>query len=93
VYLDLPVTPWEAALGASVTTPTPAGAIRLKVPPGSQPGRELRVRGRGIPAAEPGDFYAVLKVVLPPANTETARKLYEQMARELPFDARRHFGV
>jgi curved DNA-binding protein len=92
VYLDLPVTPWEAALGASVTMPTPAGAIRLKVPSGSQPGRELRVRGRGIPAAEPGDLYAVLKIVLPPANTETARKLYEEMARELAFDPRRHFG-
>jgi curved DNA-binding protein len=62
------------------------------VPPGSQQGRELRVRGRGIPAAEPGDLYAVLKIVLPPANSETAKKLYEEMARELAFDPRRHFG-
>lgn len=93
VYLDLPVAPWEAALGASVTMPTPVGAIRLKVPAGSQQGRELRVRGRGIPAAEPGDLYAVLKIVLPPANTDKARRLYEEMARELAFDPRRHFGV
>jgi curved DNA-binding protein len=89
----LPVTPWEAALGASVRVPTPAGPIMLKVPLGSQQGRELRVRGRGIPAAEPGDLYAVLKVVLPPADTEKAKQAYQRMAEELAFDPRVNFGA
>lgn len=92
LYMDLPVAPWEAALGASVKVPTPAGPIMLKIPPGSFQGRELRIRGRGIPSTEPGDLYAVLRLVLPPADTEQARKLYEQMAQELAFDPRRHLG-
>jgi curved DNA-binding protein len=93
LYLELPVSPWEAALGASVKMPTPSGAIMLKVPAGSAHGRELRIRGRGIPAAEPGDLYAVLKIVLPPATNEKARKIYEEMAKELAFDPRVGLGV
>jgi curved DNA-binding protein len=92
LYFDLPVTPWEAALGASVKAPTPAGPIMLKIPPGSFQGRELRVKGRGIPATEPGDLYAVLRIVLPPADTKKAKKYYEDMARELPFDPRAKLG-
>ena len=88
LYIDVPVTPWEAALGGSIKMPTPAGPIMLKVPPGSTQGRELRIKGRGIPAAEPGDLYAVLKIALPPADTEKAKKAYEDMARELAFDPR-----
>lgn len=88
LYIELPVAPWEAALGASVKMPTPAGPIMLKIPPGSNHGRELRVRGRGIPAAEPGDLYAVLKIVWPPANNEKAKQIYEEMAKELAFDPR-----
>jgi curved DNA-binding protein len=93
LYLDLPVAPWEAALGASVRTPTPAGPIMLRIPPGSSQGRQLRIRGRGIPAAEPGDLYAVLKIVLPPAETEAAKRVYEEMARQLPFDPRAGLGA
>jgi curved DNA-binding protein len=93
LYLDLPVAPWEAALGASVKMPTPSGAIMLKVPAGSANGRELRIRGRGIPSAEPGDLYAVLKIVWPPATDERARKFYEEMAKELAFDPRAGLGV
>lgn len=92
LYLGLPVAPWEAALGASVRTPTPAGPIMLRVPAGSAQGRQLRIRGRGIPAAEPGDLYAVLKIVLPPADTDEARRVYEEMARQLPFDPRAGLG-
>ncbi len=88
LYLDLPVAPWEAALGASVKMPTPLGAIMLKVPAGSANGRELRIKGRGIPASQPGDLYAVLKIVWPPATDEKARKIYEEMAKELAFDPR-----
>jgi curved DNA-binding protein len=93
LYLELPVAPWEAALGASVKVPTPAGPIMLKIPPGSFQGRELRIKGRGIPAAEPGDLYAVLRIVLPPADTDKARKHYEDMARELSFDPRAKLGA
>ncbi len=93
LYFDLPVAPWEAALGASVKTPTPAGPIMLKVPPGSFQGRELRIKGRGIPAAEPGDLYAVLKIVLPPADTPEAKEVYENMARALSFDPRAELGA
>ena len=92
LYLDLPLAPWEAALGASVKIPTPLGPIMLKIPAGSSQGQELRIRGRGIPATDPGDLYAVVKLVLPPADTEKARKMYEEMARELPFDPRPKLG-
>ncbi len=93
LYLELPIAPWEAALGASVKMPTPSGPIMIKIPAGSTHGRELRIRGRGIPAAEPGDLYAVLKIVLPPADSEKARKIYQDMANELSFDPRAKFGV
>lgn len=89
IYMDLPVAPWEAALGADVETPTPQGkTIRLKIPAGSAQGRPLRIRGYGIPAAKPGDLYAVLKIVLPRADSDNARRIYEEMARELAFDPR-----
>jgi curved DNA-binding protein len=64
----------------------------LRIPARSSQGRQLRVRGRGIPAAEPGDLYAVLKVVLPPADTQKAKKAYEEMAQQLPFNPRAGLG-
>jgi len=88
VYENVPVTPWEAALGAKVSVPTPSGAVEVTVPPGSQSGRKLRLKGRGIPAAQPGDLYLILDVVLPPANNERARELYQAMARDLAFNPR-----
>lgn len=88
VFATLLVAPWEAALGTSLTLPTPSGHVQLKVPKGSQSGRKLRLKGRGIPSSEPGDLYFVLNVVLPPANTEKARQLYESMARDIPFNPR-----
>ncbi|MFB9869708.1 DnaJ C-terminal domain-containing protein [Vreelandella sulfidaeris] len=93
VHQTVPVTPWEAALGASIETPTPSGTVKLKVPADSQTGRRLRLKGRGIPGTEPGDLYVELEVVLPPANTDKARKLYEAMAQELAFDPRQRKGV
>jgi curved DNA-binding protein len=92
VFVDLPVAPWEVALGASVKVPTPAGAIMLKIPPDSFQGRELRVKGRGLPASNPGDFYAVLTIVLPPADTDETKNHYEDMARTFTFDPRATFG-
>jgi curved DNA-binding protein len=93
VYLDLPLAPWEAALGASVPAPTPGGQVSLKIPAGSSAGRKLRLAGRGIPGQPPGDFYAVLQIALPPADSEAARAFYERMAAELPFAPRARLGV
>jgi curved DNA-binding protein len=87
-YATLRVAPWEAALGASVKASLPVGAVEVRIPEGSQNGRKLRLKGRGIPATPPGDLYLVLEVVLPPADTAKARELYEAMARDLAFDPR-----
>ena len=91
VKLTLPVAPWEAALGATLQVPTLGGPVDLRIPPQSQSGSRLRLRGRGLAGDPPGDQYVVLKVVLPPADTPAARKLYEQMQSELAFDPRAHF--
>lgn len=88
VYETIPVTPWEAALGGSVSVPTPAGTIEVTIPAGSQSGRKLRLKGKGIPARVPGDLYLILDVVLPPANNDKARALYQAMARDLAFNPR-----
>jgi len=93
VYQDVPVTPWEAALGAGISVPTPSGTVEVTVPPGSQSGRKLRLKGRGIPAAQPGDLYLILEVVLPPATSERARELYQAMARDLAFNPRERIGA
>ena len=71
-----------------VKVPTPAGAVDLKVPAGSQPGKKLRLKGRGIPAREKGDLYVVLQIALPRAENETQRRLYEQMKQEFSFNPR-----
>ena len=88
VTLTLPVAPWEAALGATVPTPTLAGAVDLRIPANAKAGQRMRLKGRGLPGTTPGDQYVVLKIVLPPADTDRARELYEEMQRELPFDPR-----
>ncbi len=92
ILVTVPVAPWELALGAPVRVDTPGGPVEVKVPPGSQTGRKLRLKGRGIPGATPGDLYLELQVVLPPADSDKARRLYETMARELAFDPRRSTG-
>ncbi|MEQ1685278.1 MAG: DnaJ C-terminal domain-containing protein [Burkholderiaceae bacterium] len=90
VYLDLPVTPWEAALGASVAVPTPDGELELTIPKGSAGGRKLRLKGRGIPGKTPGDFYVVLVVALPPADEPKDRAAYEAFAAGFDFNPRTH---
>jgi len=84
VYVDLPLAPWEAALGATVDVPTPDGAVQLTVPKGSAAGRKLRLKGRGLPGKNPGDFYAVLAIVVPKAETDAARAAYESLAKAFP---------
>ena len=88
LYFNLRVAPWEAALGAAVPVSTPDGTVEMNVPAGSQTGRKLRLRGRGIPGSTPGDFYVLLQVVLPPASDDKARAAYRQLAHELAFDPR-----
>jgi len=90
VYLDLPLAPWEAALGATVDVPTPDGALQLTVPAQSSAGRKLRLKGKGIPGQPPGDLYAVLTIALPPADTPSARDAYAAMAKAFDgFNPRR----
>lgn len=86
--MTLPLAPWEAALGATVAVELPGSRIKVRIPEGAQSGRQLRVRGKGIPASPPGDLLLDLQVVLPPADTPAARQLYETMARDLAFDPR-----
>jgi len=94
VYLDLPVAPWEAALGAALNVPTPGGAVELKIPPGSSAGNKLRLKGRGIPSGTPGDFYVVLKIVVPPADNEAAKDIYRNLAEQFKsFNPRSKLGV
>jgi curved DNA-binding protein len=91
--MELPVAPWEAALGATVTTPTPNGTVDLKIPPGSHAGSKLRLKGRGIPAAPPGDFYVLLQIALPAAKDDKAKAAYAAFAAVLPFNPRASLGV
>src|ERR1700678_1255167 len=93
LYLELPVAPWEAALGATVKTPTPAGTVGLKIPAASHAGSKLRLKGRGIPASPPGDFYVVLQIALPAAGDEKTKAAYAAMAAALPFNPRATLGV
>jgi len=88
LHLNLPVAPWEAALGAVVAVDLPHGSVKVRIPEGAQSGRQLRVRGHGLPGQPPGDLLLDLQVMLPPANTPKARQFYETMARELAFDPR-----
>jgi curved DNA-binding protein len=80
VWLDLPVTPWEAALGETVRVPTLGGRVDLKLPKGSQTDRQLRLKGRGLPGNPPGDQFVVLKIVTPPADSAQIEALYRELA-------------
>lgn len=94
VYITLPVTPWEAALGAEIKIPTLAGRVGLKLAPNSQSGQKLRLKGRGMPGKpEPGDQYAILQIETPQAKTDEQRQLYEKMSQIMPFNPRSHWQV
>lgn len=82
VFLDLPLAPWEAALGATISVQTPSVTVDLKIPPNSKAGGKLRLKGRGIPGTTPGDFYVVLQVVLPSAESDADKALYASMAEQ-----------
>ena len=93
IYLDLPVAPWEAALGTSIKAPTPSGKVDLKIPANSNQGSKLRLKGRGLPGKVAGDMYILLQVTLPPADNEAAKQMYKQMKDELGFNPRTSMGV
>jgi curved DNA-binding protein len=83
----LQVTPWEAALGATISVPTLGGSVELKIPAGSEAGRRLRLRGRGLPGAQPGDQIVELEITAPRAETDAQRKAYEKLAKAFTPDA------
>lgn len=93
IYLTLPVTPWEAALGTTIIVPTLAGNVDLKIPAGSQGGQTLRLKKRGLPGTVSGDQYVILKVTTPPAKTDAAKAFYQKMAEVMPFNPREKMGV
>lgn len=88
VYMDLPLAPWEAALGATVTADTPAGAVELTIPPNSAAGRKLRLKEKGIPGKQPGNLYIVLAIALPPAHTESEQQAYRSFKEAFNFHPR-----
>jgi curved DNA-binding protein len=93
VFLDLPVAPWEAALGANIKVPTPAGPVDMKIKAGAASGNKLRLKGRGIPGKPAGDLYVVLTISLPAASTDKAKSVYKDMQQALDFNPRAGLGV
>ena len=93
LYLDLPLAPWEAVLGATVEIPTLGGTIRLKIRPGTHAGQQLRIAKRGLPKPqEEGDLFAIVQIVVPPTVSEKERELYSELAKASNFNPRAHFG-
>jgi len=93
LYLDLPLAPWEAVLGATVEVPTPGGPVHLKVPPNTRAGQQLRLARRGLPKPHSGegDVFAVAQIVVPTAANEHERVLFKQLAEGSTFNPRGHF--
>ncbi|WP_444910941.1 DnaJ C-terminal domain-containing protein [Microbulbifer sp. TRSA005] len=92
VYLDLPMAPWEMALGAKVQVPTPSGPLKVTIPANSDNGKKLRLKGRGIPAKQPGDMYIVLQIVTPSATSDAQREAYRQFSKAFDFNPRQSMG-
>lgn len=93
IYLELPVTPWEAVLGATITVPTLGGPVQVQVPPGSQSGRRLRLKARGFPGSPPGDQYLSLQIQIPPIGSDREKALYEELSRISTGSVRSHWPV
>jgi curved DNA-binding protein len=92
VYVDLPLTPWEAALGATVAVDTPGGEAKVRVRAGTSSGKRLRLRGRGLTnaRAHAGDVFAEVRIVVPPTLTTEEKRLFEELAATSTFDPRSH---
>lgn len=93
IHLKLPIAPWEAALGANISVPTLGGVVALKIPPHSQSGQTLRLKGRGLPGDPAGDQLVLLQIMVPQADTEKAKQVYQEMANAMPFHPRKELGV
>lgn len=93
IFLELPITPWEAALGTRIKVPTLGGRVELNIPAGSQSGRKLRLKERGLPGKRHGDQFVILRIETPPADNEKARRLYQKMAEEMPYNPRKARGI
>jgi curved DNA-binding protein len=91
IEMDLPVAPWEAALGSEVRVTAPGGPLTVRVPPGSSSGRRLRLRGQGMPrpGGRDGDLFARVRILVPKNLTDRERELFEQLGRASSFDPRR----
>ncbi|MBU1140142.1 MAG: DnaJ domain-containing protein [Proteobacteria bacterium] len=94
IMLTLPITPWEAALGATIQVPTLGGTVELKIPPNSQTGKKMRLKGRGLSSSTvSGDQYVTLAIMTPHPANKSDRELYRKMAETMSFNPRRHLGV
>jgi curved DNA-binding protein len=89
LVLELPITPWEAALGAKIRVPTLSGRVDMSIPKGSQSGRRLRIKGKGLPGNPPGDQLVDLAIVVPTADDEASEALYRKMAEAMPLNPRK----
>lgn len=92
IYLDLPLTPWEAALGSKIKVPTLGGVIELNIPADAKSGQKMRLKGRGLPAQTAGDQYCVLQIVTPPADSEESKQFYQTMSEKFTFNPREGLG-
>lgn len=92
LHLELPVSPWEAALGQKIVLPTPDGKVDLKIPKNARSGQKLRLKGKGLPGKPPGDIYATLRIVNPKVTTTQEQELFEAMARDISFNPRAGMG-
>jgi len=91
ISLILPITPWEAALGTSLSIPTLGGKVEMKLPENTKGGKKLRLKGRGLPGKNPGDQYVILQIMTPEANTDELKKLYEKMQAISHFNPRENY--
>lgn len=93
ILLDLPLTPWEAVLGAQVPVPTLGGATTVTISPNATDGQRLRLRGRGLPGTPPGDQYLTLRITVPPSADDKAKALWAELAIASPYNPRQRLGV
>lgn len=93
IYLQIPIYPWEAALGKTIQIPTLAGAVNLKIPKLSQNGKQMRLKGRGLPGNPPGDQYIILQIVIPEVENKETTTLYEKLAENVHINPREKLGV
>lgn len=89
IFLNLPITPWEAALGEKIEVPTLGGTIAFTLPQHSQTGQKIRLKGRGLPGNPGGDQYVTLAIYIPEPKTAEQKALYEKMKAEMPFNPRK----